>query len=72
MQENGDFFGVKCKDGQQSCSLEDARYTRYSLRAPHNATSVIGDPAEFKGKDTRISFGKMNKHFQRKVVVASY
>ena len=61
MQENGDFFGVKCKDGQQSCSLEDARYTRYSLRAPHNATSVIGDPAEFKGKDTRISFVKHPK-----------
>ena len=53
-----DFFGVECKDGQQSCSLEDARYTRYSL--------------EFKGKDTRISFGKINKHFQRKVVVAGY
>jgi hypothetical protein len=47
-----------CKDGQQSCSLEDARYTRYSL--------------EFKGKDTRISFGKMNKQSQRKVVVARY
>ena len=52
------FFGVECKDGLQSCSLEDAHYTRYSL--------------EFKGKDTRISFGKMNKHFQRKMVVASY
>lgn len=52
------FFGVECKDGQQSCSLEDARYTRYSL--------------EFKGKNTRISFGKMNKHFQRKMVVGSY
>ena len=44
MQENGDFFGVECKDGQQSCSLEDARYTRYSL--------------EFKGKDTRIHSGQ--------------
>ena len=53
-----DFFGVECKDGQQSCSLEDARYTRYSL--------------EFKGKDTQMLFGKMNKHFQRKVVVAGY
>ena len=53
-----DFFGVECKDRQQSCSLEDARYTRYSLRAPHNATSVIGDPAEFKGKDTQIYLGK--------------
>ena len=42
-----DFFGVKCKDRQQSCSLEDARYTRYSL--------------EFKGKDTRISFVKHPK-----------
>ena len=41
------FFGVECKDGQQSCSLEDARYTRYSL--------------EFKGKDTRISFVKHPK-----------
>ena len=41
-----DFFGVKCKDRQQSCSLEDARYTRYSL--------------EFKGKDTRILFGTMD------------
>ena len=42
-----DFFGVECKDGQQSCSLEDARYTRYSL--------------EFKGKDTRITFVKHPK-----------
>jgi hypothetical protein len=25
--------------------------SRYSLRAPHNATSVIGDPAEVKGED---------------------
>ena len=39
-----DFFGVKCKDRQQSCSLEDARYTRYIL--------------EFKGKDTQIYLGK--------------
>jgi hypothetical protein len=23
----------------------------YSLRAPHNATSVIGDPAEFRGEE---------------------
>ena len=29
-------------------SLEDAA-SGYSLRAPHNATSVIGDPAEFRG-----------------------
>ena len=30
-------------------SLEDG--SAYSLRAPHNATSVIGDPAEFRGKE---------------------
>ena len=33
-----------------SNSLENAA-SGYSLRAPHNATSVIGDPAEFKGKE---------------------
>ena len=33
----------------------------YSLRAPHNATSVIGDPAEFRGEGTRIVFGITNK-----------
>ena len=38
-------------------SLEDARGASYSLRAPHNATSVIGDPAEFRGENTRIWFG---------------
>ena len=31
-----------------SVSLEDG--FAYSLRAPHNATSVIGDPAEFRGE----------------------
>ena len=30
-------------------SLEDG--SAYSLRAPHNVTSVIGDPAEFRGKE---------------------
>ena len=44
MQENGDFFAI--------FSLEDARVASYSLRAPHNATSVIGDPAEVRGKTT--------------------
>ena len=43
MQENGDFFAI--------FSLEDARVASYRLRAPHNATSVIGDPAEFRGKE---------------------
>ena len=38
MQENGEKVAI--------FSLEDARYTRYSL--------------EFKGKDTRISFGTMD------------
>ena len=33
-----------------SNSLENAA-SGYSLRAPHNATSVIGDPAEFKGEE---------------------
>ena len=36
-----------------SNSLENAA-SGYSLRAPHNATSVIGDPAEFRGENTRI------------------
>ena len=31
-------------------SLEDAA-SGYSLRAPHNAASIIGDPAEVKGKE---------------------
>ncbi len=48
MQENGDFFAI--------FSLEDARVASYSLRAPHNATSVIGDPAEHytSGGEARI------------------
>ena len=41
-----------------SNSLENAA-SGYSLRAPHNATSVIGDPAEFKGKELwRLCFKK--------------
>ena len=42
MQENSDFFAI--------FSLEDARVASYSLRAPHNATSVIGDPAEVEAR----------------------
>ena len=42
VQENTDFFFA-------IFNLEDARGASYSLRAPHNATSVIGDPAEFRG-----------------------
>lgn len=36
---------------QEIHSLEDA-HSGYSLSAPHNATSVIGDPAEVKGEKT--------------------
>ena len=50
MQENGDFFAI--------FSLEDARVASYSLRAPHNATSVIGDPAEVRGKNICQITGK--------------
>ena len=39
MQENGEKIDI--------FSLEDAA-ERLLLRAPHNATSVIGDPAEFR------------------------
>ena len=39
-------------------SLEDARVASYSLRAPHNATSVIGDPAEVRGKNICQTTGK--------------
>ena len=42
MQENGEKVAIS--------SLEDARVASYRLRAPHNATSVIGDPAEVRGK----------------------
>ena len=38
-------------------SLEDAA-SGYSLRAPHNATSVIGDPAEVRGKNICQTTGK--------------
>ena len=34
-------------------SLEDG--SAYSLRAPHNATSVIGDPAEFRGDENSVA-----------------
>ena len=50
MQENGDFFAI--------FSLEDARVARYRLRAPHNARSVIGDPAEVRGKNICQTTGK--------------
>ena len=50
MQENGDFFAI--------FSLEDARVASYSLRAPHNATSVIGDPAEVRGENICQTTGK--------------
>ena len=50
MQENGEFFAI--------FSLEDARVASYSLRAPHNATSVIGDPAEVRGKNICQTTGK--------------
>ena len=41
---------VKVLPSPLNNSLENAA-SGYSLRAPHNATSVIGDPAEFKGKE---------------------
>ena len=37
--------------GRCKRSLEDVSNTAYSLRAPHNATSVIGDPAEVRGDE---------------------
>ena len=42
---------VKVKPSPLSDSLEDG--SAYSLRAPHNAVSVIGDPAEVRGKETK-------------------
>ena len=42
---------VTVKSSLLSNSLEDG--SAYSLRAPHNAVSVIGDPAEFKGKENK-------------------
>ena len=56
MQENGDFFAI--------FSLEDARVASYSLRAPHNATSVIGDPAEVRGGEVFFE-KKMQKKFAK-------
>ena len=50
MQENGDFFAI--------FSLEDARVASYSLRAPHNATSILGNPAEVRGKNICQTTGK--------------
>ena len=52
MQENGEFFAI--------FSLEDARVASYSLRAPHNATSVIGDPAGVRGMVYPNIFGIMD------------
>ena len=42
MQEKSHFGAIFC--------LEDARVASYRLRAPDNATSVIGDPAEVRGR----------------------
>lgn len=42
------FIGIRAYPASPQC-LEDARQAGYSLRAPHNAASVIGDPAEFIG-----------------------
>ena len=42
------FIGISPRPTSPQC-LENARKTGYSLRAPHNAASVIGDPAEFRG-----------------------
>ena len=50
MQENGDFLAI--------FSLEDARVASYSLRAPENATSVIGDPAEVRGGALAAQFSE--------------
>ena len=43
-------FSLKVKDKRLQRCLEDARKASYSLSAPHNAASFIGDPAEAKGK----------------------
>ena len=50
----------------------DAVQASYCLRAPHNATSVIGDPAEFRGEEllagvaarTEPSDGEYEKHLR--------
>ena len=59
MQENGDFFAI--------FSLEDARVASYNLRAPHNATSVIGDPAEVRGKNICQTTGKSKTGGERDI-----
>jgi hypothetical protein len=51
-------YGVECKGKRLQRCLEDARTASYSLSAPHNATSVIGDPAEVKG-ERREAKGKV-------------
>ena len=50
VQENNDFFAI--------FSLEDARVASYRLRAPQNATSVIGDPAEVRGGALAAQFSE--------------
>ena len=50
MQENGEKVAI--------FSLEDARVASYRLRAPHNATSVIGDPAEVRGGALAAQFSE--------------
>ena len=46
------YVGNPVADVIRNWSLENGSKTAYGLRAPHNATSVIGDPAEFRGKET--------------------
>ena len=59
MQENGDFFAI--------FSLEDARVASYNLRAPHNATSVIGNPAEVRGKNIARPLAKAKQVAERDI-----
>ena len=39
------------RGGALAAQFSGRSQASYCLRAPHNATSVIGDPAEFRGKD---------------------
>ena len=38
--------------------FSERRYGAYCLRAPHNTTSVIGDPAEFRGGALTAQFSE--------------
>ena len=59
MQENGDFFAIfSLEDAALLFSGRFARVASYRLRAPENATSVFGDPAEVRGGALAAQFSE--------------